>query len=167
MAGTAQAEGDGHLARNNAADADGNCVWRDVAAACGEKVLVLTFPYVDPAATGADDDARTRFACTQRGIRPCLAGGDDAEQRSAGIPFRIRPPAFLIVAVQRDGVVDRHRWHRGRNLTRPFGDVELRDAADPAAAVADVMPVALAPDAERRDDTDARDDDAGLGDCPH
>ena len=81
--------------------------------------------------------------------------------------FGIRVPILVAVAFERHASVDRDRRHPRRDLARIRRHVELGDGVGSAAAAADVIPVALAADAERRDHADAGDDDAGGRRCRH
>ena len=85
-------------------------------------------------------------------------------RRGSALPNRRR----VAGAVQDDGiVVDRHRRHRRGHGARERRGVEVDDAAGRAAAAADVPPEAVAADAVRGDDADARDGDAGTAVAGH
>ena len=87
------------------------------------------------------------------------------DRRAGGLPSRA---ARIAGAVQdaRSSVVDGHRRHRRGDGARERRRVEVDDAAGRAAAAADVPPEAVATDAVRGDDADARDRDARDGRCP-
>ena len=149
------------LARPHAADADGNRIGSDVAAAGGEEVRVLRFADVDAASAAADDDAAARLGDAKAGILPRFARRDDAEQCRPRIPLRIGTAVVPIITLERRRIVDGDRRHPGGNLTGIGGDVELGDGFGAAAAPADVMPEALTANAEWRHHADAGDHDAG------
>ena len=83
VADAAQAQGNRHLARHHADDADGDGVGGDVTPAGGEEVAVLRLADVDAAATAADDDAGTGLVDAQAGVVPRLARGNHGQERGA------------------------------------------------------------------------------------
>src|SRR5262249_44128459 len=85
------------------------------------------------------------------------------DERCPRVPLRVRAVVHIvdIVAADRRHIVDGHARHRRGNPRAGPGRVELGDAPRAAAAAADVIPEAVASGAERRDDTDPGNDDAG------
>src|SRR6185436_5667097 len=126
-----------------------------------EEVLVLLLADIDAAAPAADDHSGPRLSRAQPGIAPRLAGRNHAEQRGARVPSRIGAALLVVIAVERGRVIDRHGRHPSSHTTRVRRDIELRDGPGAADAAADVIPVPLAADAERRHNADACDDDTG------
>ena len=162
VADAVQPQRDRDLARHHADDRDRNGVRRDLAAALDEEVVVLPLADVDAAAAAADDDAGVRLADPQAGVSPRFARGDDADQRGARIALRIGAIVRVpdVVAARAPARRRSSRRHRRGDAAGELRRVELRDGARAAAAAADVIPEALAADAERRDDADAGDHDA-------
>src|SRR5262249_53393891 len=156
-------------ARDHADDGDGNRIRRHLAAALDEEVVVLTLADVDAAAARADHDAGIRFADRQPGVGPRFTRGDDADERRARVALRIRAVSRIpqTVAPGRRHAVDRHRRHGRGDAAAQIGRIELADRARAAAAAADAFPEALAAHAERRDDADARNHDAGMHGAVH
>ena len=138
MADAVQPERDRNLARHHADDRHGNGVRRHLAAALDEEVVVLPLAHVDAAAAAADDDARSRLADGETGVGPGFPRGDDADERRARVPLRIRPVIGIpqVVAVERRHVGDRHRRHRRGDAAAEIGGVESGDGARTAAAAA-------------------------------
>ncbi len=162
MADAAQPQGNRNLARQHADDRHRDGVRRHLLAALEEEVVIVPLADVDPAAAAADHDAGIRLRDLQSGIRPGFARGDHADERGARVALGIGAVGDIpdVVASQRRHVVDRHAGDRRRDLAVEVRRVELGDRARAAAAAADVIPEALAADAERRHHADARDDDA-------
>ena len=161
VADAAQPQRDRDLARHHADNRHRNRVRRDLLAALDEEVVVLPLADVDAAAAAADDDAGVRLADAQAGVGPRLARGDDADQRGARVALRIRAVVLIpdIVALERRHVVDGDGRDRRRDAAAEVRRVEVGDRARAAAAAGDVLPEALAADAEGRHDADAGDDD--------
>src|SRR5262245_24593957 len=66
----------------------------------------------------------------------------------------------MVVTVELARISDRDRRHGRRDLTRVRRDVKFGNGTGAAAPVTDVLPVAIAADAEGRDNADARDHDS-------
>ena len=163
MADAAQAERNRNLARHHADDRHRDRVGRDLAAAFDEEIVVLPFADVDAAAAAADDHAGVRLGDAQPGVDPRLARRDHADQRRPRVALRIGAVALVpdIVALDRRHIVDGHRRHRRGDAAAELRRVEVGDRPRRAAAAADVIPEALATDAERRHHADAGDDNPG------
>jgi hypothetical protein len=64
-----QAERNGDLAGDHAADADSNRIWRDVTPAGRKEILVLLLAHVDAAAAAADEHTGIRLSDTKAASR--------------------------------------------------------------------------------------------------
>ena len=162
VADAAQPQRDRDLARQHPDNGDRDGVRGHLLAALEEEVVIVPLADVDPAAAAADHDAGVRLGDRQPRVGPRLARGDHADQRGARVALRIGAVVVVpdVVAAHRRHVVQRDAGDRRRHLAGELRRVELGDRARGAAAAADVIPEALAADAERRHHADSRDDDA-------
>ncbi len=170
VADAVQFERDRDLAREHADDGDGNRVGRDALPAIGEKLVVLPLGDVDSAGAAADKDAGVGLGDTKAGIPPRLGCRDDADERRARIAPRIGPSTALCAqraGCDRHRILDGDRRHRRGDCAAVRRGVELGDGARGAAAVLDVVPEPLAPDAEGRHNADAGDRDRRSGHVHH
>ena len=125
-----------------------------MASACREEILVLLLAYIDAAAAAADENTGIWLAGSQSGIAPGFARRDDTEQRRPRVSLGIGA-AVAVLTRERQRLVDGDRWNRSRNAAGITRRIELSDRSTPADAVAQMMPIRLASNAERRYRADA------------
>ena len=168
MADAVQLERDRDLAGHHPDDRHRDRVGGHALPAVAEELGVLTLGDVDAARAAADDHAGVRLVEAEPRIRPRFGCGDDRDERRARVPPRVaaarRRPPVRRTRVDRHGLVDRDRRDGSRHRAGEGRRVESADAARRAAPVADVLPEALAPHAERRHDADPGDGDPAF---PH
>jgi hypothetical protein len=125
-----------------------------MASACREEILVLLLAYIDSPAAAADENTGIWLTGSQSGIAPGFARRDDTEQRGPRVSFGVGT-AVAILTLEWQGLIDGDRRNRSGNAAGITRRIELSDRSTPTDAVAQMMPIRLASNAERRYRADA------------